>query len=205
MPRSKPTPRKPVRRRHRPEDAQEAILTAGMQVICTQPYRTVTVDEVMARTALSRPSFYVYFKDLHDLVVHLFERFAAEFFGVADRWLLGTQHPLLDARAAIEGVVATYARHGRFLRAASDATCYDARVDRAYYTILDRLIAAIAGHIRHGIDSGIGRAVDPAETATALVHMTETYLRRKFGDDAEADQAIAVDTLLTIWTRSLYP
>jgi TetR/AcrR family transcriptional regulator, ethionamide resistance regulator len=200
--RARRSPRGPAHRRT--NDAEEMILRAALKLLCTRPFRDVTIDHIMRKTRLSRPAFYVYFRDLHDLVIRLFERFAAEFYAVADRWLIGSDDRAADARAAIEGVVATYARHGRFLRAAVEATSWDKRVDQAYRTIMNRLVAAIAGHVRTEIDAGRARKVDPEETASALVLMTEAHLRERFGRNEDADRERATETLLTIWVRTLY-
>jgi TetR/AcrR family transcriptional regulator, ethionamide resistance regulator len=205
MPR-RPAVRRPARStaRRRTKDPEEAILQAALKLLCARSFRDVTIDDIMKKTGLSRPAFYVYFRDLHDLVIRLFERFAAEFFAVADRWLMGSNDRKADARAALEGVVATYARHGRFLRAAAEARSYDKRVDQAYRTIIERLVGAIAGHIRAEIDAGRARDVDAEETASALVRMTEAHLRERFGRDEDADRERPTQTLFTIWVRTLY-
>ena len=43
----------------------------------------------MARTTLSRPSFYVYFRDRHHLVMRLVEGIGDALFEMATRWLEG--------------------------------------------------------------------------------------------------------------------
>ena len=57
----------PKRRRRSPESAEREILDAAESFLRERPFRDLTVDEVMARTTLSRPSFYVYFRDRHHL------------------------------------------------------------------------------------------------------------------------------------------
>ena len=74
-----------------------------------EPADELTIDEVMSGTGLSRPAFYVYFRDRHDLVLRLIGEIGSELFGMADKWLNGG-----DLRAGVEGVVAVYAKH--FLR-----------------------------------------------------------------------------------------
>ena len=61
----------PRRRRRSPEVAEREILAAAEELLRERPFRELTVDEVMRRTELSRPSFYVYFKDRHELVLRL--------------------------------------------------------------------------------------------------------------------------------------
>ena len=44
----------------------------------------------MRRTGLSRPSFYVYFRDRHDLVLKVVEHIGGELFAMSERWYEGT-------------------------------------------------------------------------------------------------------------------
>ena len=66
------------RRRRSPEVAEREIMAAAEELLRERPFRELTVDEVMRRTELSRPSFYVYFRDRHHLVLRVVERFGAE-------------------------------------------------------------------------------------------------------------------------------
>src|SRR5215218_5154631 len=108
-----PTPTK--RRRRSPESAEREILDAAEAFLRERPFRDLTVDEVMARTTLSRPSFYVYFRGRHHLTVRLVEGIGAQLFEVADSWLTGTGEPAADVRAALYGVASVYEEHGLVL------------------------------------------------------------------------------------------
>jgi AcrR family transcriptional regulator len=145
------------RRRRSPAEAEREILDAAETFLRGRPLRELTIDEVMAETSLSRPAFYVYFRDRHDLVLRLIGELGAELFEMADRWLKGTGDPRETVRAAVEGVVSAYARHGPVLRAISDAAGNDPQVEAAYRGLAERFIEATADHIR-------------AETRTGLVN-----------------------------------
>ena len=56
-----------------PEVAEGEIIAAAEALLRERPFRELTVDEVMRRTDLSRPSFYVYFRDRHQLVLRVVE------------------------------------------------------------------------------------------------------------------------------------
>src|SRR5215217_1924797 len=66
------------RRRRSPEVAEQEIITAAEELLRERPFRELTVDEVMRRTDLSRPSFYVYFRDRHHLVLRVVEHIGGE-------------------------------------------------------------------------------------------------------------------------------
>ncbi len=118
----------PARRRRRtPEVAESEIIAAAESFLREQPFRELTVDEVMKRTDLSRPSFYVYFTDRHQLVLKVVEHLGSELFTMSDRWLSGSGEGPDLARQALDGIVAVYVEHGPVMRALADAAADDPR------------------------------------------------------------------------------
>src|SRR4051795_10518584 len=92
------------RRRRSPESAEREILAAAESFLRERPFHEMTVDEVMGRTTLSRPSFYVYFPDRNHLVIRLVDEVGAEVFAMAERWLTGSGDPRAEIRLALDGV-----------------------------------------------------------------------------------------------------
>ena len=84
---------RPRARRRSPESAEREILDAAESFLAERPFRDLSVDEVMARTTMSRPSFYVYFRDRHHLLVRLVEGIGRELFDGANIWLAGDGDP----------------------------------------------------------------------------------------------------------------
>jgi TetR/AcrR family transcriptional regulator, ethionamide resistance regulator len=195
----------PARRRRRtPEVAEREIIAAAEAFLREQPFRALTVDEVMRRTDLSRPSFYVYFRDRHHLVLRVVEHLGSELFAMSERWLRGTGEGPELARDALEGIVSVYAAHGPVMRALADAAADDPGVEEAYNAIVESFVTATARHIEEEIAVGRILPVDPHETAKALVWMMERYLNLSFGHDAPTPREAVADTLTTIWVRVLY-
>jgi AcrR family transcriptional regulator len=192
------------RRRRTPESAEREILAAAEAFLRERPFRDLTVDEVMARTTLSRPSFYVYFRDRHHLAVRLVEGIGAELFEMSDRWLEGTGDPRDDIRAALEGIVAVYAEHGLVLGAIADAAGHDSDVEATYRGLIVRFVDASMARIEHDIARGRIDELDARETARALVWMSERYLNEALGRLPRASAEIVVETLWMVWVRTLY-
>ena len=197
--------RVPARRRRRtPEVAEREIIAAAEALLRERPFRELTVDEVMRRTDLSRPSFYVYFRDRHHLVLRVVEHLGAELFAMSDPWLRGTGEGPQLARDALEGVVEVYASHGPVMRALADAAADDPGVEQAYTAIVQAFVDATARHIEDEIAAGRVLPLDAAETARALVWMLERYLNLSFGYEPATPRDAVAETLITIWTRVLY-
>jgi AcrR family transcriptional regulator len=192
------------RRRGTPEVAEREIIAAAEALLRERPFRELTVDEVMRRTDLSRPSFYVYFRDRHHLVLRVVEHLGAELSEMSDRWLRGSGDGPDLARQALEGIVDVYAEHGPVMRALADAAADDPGVEQAYRAIVQGFVDATARHIDAEIAAGRILPLDPAETASALVWMMERYLNLSFGSEPAADRGAVAETLTTIWTRVLY-
>jgi AcrR family transcriptional regulator len=193
------------RRRRSPEAAVAEILQAAEDFLGERPFRELSVDEVMARTSLSRSSFYVYFRDRHDLLLRLIQEIGDALMETADRWLTGTGDPRADARDALEGLSAVYAEHGIVMRAIADAARVDPQVEHFYEDLIDRFVVANTAHIAEEIAAGRIPPMDPGETARALVWASEAYLVRTLGTvPPRQPREQVVETLSAIWVRVLY-
>jgi AcrR family transcriptional regulator len=200
------TAKRAKRRRRSREAASAEIVSAAEAFLRERSFRELSVEEVMARTTLSRSSFYVYFRDRHDLVLRVVEEIGNQLFVMAERWFRGTGEPRDDVRAALEGVVAVYAEHGRVLLAIGEAAAVDPDVESVYDALVQRFVAAITAHIEQEIAGGrMLPLLDPAETAFALAWAGERYLSHSLGRKPPRVTRETDDgTLHEIWVRVLY-
>jgi AcrR family transcriptional regulator len=185
--------------------AEREILAAAEELLRERPFRDLTVDEVMRRTELSRPSFYVYFRDRHHLVLRVVERFGDEMWAMSEGWFeaTGTSGPA-SFRRALEGVVAVWDRHGPVMHALADAATVDPNVELAHSSAMQSFIDVTAKHIEAEIEAGRILPLDARETARALSLMNDAYLLAALGRTRTATPETVVETLSTIWTRTLY-
>jgi AcrR family transcriptional regulator len=187
------------RRRRTPEVAEHEIVVAAETLLRERPFRELTVDEVMRRTDLSRPSFYVYFRDRHQLVLRVVEHLGSQLLSISETWLVGAVGKA-EARAALEGIVAVYDEHGPVLRALADAAADDPDVEAAYDALVGRFVDATAQHVS-GERAG---DAEPREVAAALVWMMERYLTQSLGREPRTAAPVVAEALATIWNRILY-
>jgi AcrR family transcriptional regulator len=148
------------RRRRTPEVAQAEIVSAAEALLRERPFRELTVDEVMRRTDLSRPSFYVYFRDRHHLILRVVEHLGAELRMMSQRWYTGAGDGPAQAREAMEGIVEVYAEHGPVLRALADAAADDPEVERVYGGLVNSFVDVTARHIEAEMSAGRVLALD---------------------------------------------
>jgi TetR/AcrR family transcriptional regulator, ethionamide resistance regulator len=192
------------RRRRTPEVAEAEIVSAAEALLRERPFRELTVDEVMRRTDLSRPSFYVYFRDRHHLILRVVEHLGNELRTMSQRWYTGSGDGPAQAREAMEGIVEVYGQHGPVLRALSDAAADDPEVERVYGGLVQSFVDVTRKHIEAEIAAGRVRPLDARETSRALVWMMERYLNLSLGRPETTAPETVAETLTTIWTRVLY-
>jgi TetR/AcrR family transcriptional regulator, ethionamide resistance regulator len=199
------TLQRPAKRRRRSaESAEREILAAAEEFLRQRPFRDLTVDEIMAGTTLSRPSFYVYFRDRHHLAVRLVEGIGADLFEMSQRWLEGTGDPRDDVASALEGIGSVYAEHGLVLGALADAAGHDSDVESTYRGLILRFVEATVARIEQDIAQGHTPRLNALETARALVWMSERYLHESLGRRPRTPVETVVETLSTVWVRTLY-
>jgi TetR/AcrR family transcriptional regulator, ethionamide resistance regulator len=192
------------RRRRTPEAAEREIVEAAEALLREKPFRELTVDDLMRRTGLSRPSFYVYFKDRHELVLRVVQHLSAELLEVVNRWYESEGPGPEQLRDALEGVTGVYNRHGAVLRALADAAMDDHEVERTYGAVMDGFIDATTQHIEKEIAAGRVLPLDARETAKALVWMGERYFYHSYGPDRRVPPQKIVETVHTLMVRTLY-
>ncbi|MFZ1888394.1 MAG: TetR/AcrR family transcriptional regulator [Candidatus Binataceae bacterium] len=193
-----------ARRRRRPEDAASEILEAAEKLLRRKPFHAITVDDLMARTGLSRPSFYEYFRDRYDLAMKLVDKVLAEMFPMSDRWFSSKGDPRQDLERGFEGMIVVYREHHHLMRALAEAAIQDRQASHAYEVFLDRMTKSTARRIRLEVRAGRTVALNADEVARALVLMGERYLNEKLERAPKTDSRVLLDTLITIWMRVLY-
>ena len=197
------------------EISEGARCFEGVSVGEERPFREMTVEGVMARTGLSPPAFYAYFRDRYDLVTRMLEGIGGLLFAVDRRWLAaGDGGGREEAREVLVDTLRrgseTLVRHGPVLRAIADAASQDPRVEEVYrFGLIERLVGAVAARISRDVEAGVSPdELDPEETARALVLMTERYLLDAFGRPegrpSRDKTAAVVGVLEKVWVRTLY-
>jgi TetR/AcrR family transcriptional regulator, ethionamide resistance regulator len=194
------------RRRRRRQDSEREILEAAGRLLRERPFRELTVDDLMAATSQSRTAFYRHFTDRQDLLVHLVSDLNEELWEMSAGWLRGNGDPLVEGRQSLERLADVYAIHGPLLRAIADAASHDADVEAVYRGLVQGFVDATAARIRRDAAAGRTSLAHPDHVAAALVWMTERHLATTFGrvGATDADRSAALETLLTIWMRTLY-
>ena len=192
------TPRKSERTR-------EAIFVAALEFLWTQPFREMSVHRLMAGTTLSRPTFYQYFKDLHELMEALLSELEQEILRSASLWQTGEGERVTTLEATLREVVDVCYRRGPFIRAISDAAPMDQRLESAWESFLARLDTLVAAQIESEQALGLIAPFEALPVARALNRMDAATFATSFGRRPRAQPEPVLQSITRIWTNTLYP
>jgi len=194
-------------REHQPtksERTREAILASALEFFWARPFRELTVAELMARAGASRPTFYQYFHDLHDLMAVLLEGIRTDIFQAAHPWFEGEGDPVPLLKAALSGLVNVCYESGPILRAVSDAAVSDANLEKAWAKFLKTFDDAVAARIEQQQAMGLIEAFPAYPVAVALNRLDASLLIEKFGKQPRGDREEVLTALMRIWCSTLY-
>jgi AcrR family transcriptional regulator len=191
------------RRRRRPEEARREILDAAEALLEESPAVDVTVQAIMARTTLSRKSFYVYFRDRGDLFTNLLTPLRADADAALARWRIAFDN-VEAGREALRSAAILYQEHGPLLRALAHAATQDPELARVWHGAIDQIVGVAEEQIEAVNRAGRHPPLEVERTARALVTMNVHYLLDQLAGNPEADADAVVTTLATIWERTIY-
>ena len=193
-----------VPKQRKSDRTRQAILDAATEFIWSRPFRELTVAELMALAGTSRSAFYQYFKDLHDLMEALLGGLEEEIFDAASPWFGGQGDPLERLRESLDGLVRVCYVRGPILRAVSDASITDQKLERCWAAFLGKFDDAVTAQIEIHQADGFIPPMDARTVAIALNRLDASMLIHAFGRRPRGNPKPVGEALTRIWTSTLY-
>ena len=194
-----------TKRRQLREQTRQQILDAAQLFLRERSFRELNVDAVMSLTGHTRTVFYRHFDDVPSLVLALIAEVGAELVEVGQEWAQTERVGPDEARKRLSLFVDFYVRNGPLVSAVAEAAHHDDEVERAYDAMVESFIALTANAIEARVNSGELEPLDAPEIARALVRMLNGYLDDSLGKEPGTDPDRVLETIWTIWTRTLFP
>jgi AcrR family transcriptional regulator len=180
-------------------------MDSAVRFLWEHNFRDLTIGELMAETPLSRPAFYQYFKDLHQLIESLLSEVEAVMHQTANPWINGEGEPIAALLESQKGVVQTCVDHGPIFRAVAEAAPLDERLERTWSVFTgawdDLVEARIKAQQRDGL---ISKSLHARRIASALNSLDTALLIAEFGRRPQGDPKAVLETLHHIWVSTLY-
>ena len=179
-------------------------MDSAVRFFWKRPFRDLTVAELMAGTSLSRPAFYQYFADLHELIKSLLLDVEVDLLKTTNPWISGEGEPIAALRKSLRGVVQACVEHGPILRAVAEAAPLDKRLERVWTAFSGRWDDAVEARIKAQQRDGLIPRMDARRVAHALNALDAAVLIAEFGRRPQGDPRAALNTLHRIWVGTLY-
>lgn len=196
-----------VEARHRAQSSatRRRILDSALELLADEHWTAVSLEQVTARSGLTRTAFYRHFADRQELLLALLAELGGVLESLPSPWHAGEgEDPAAALETAVRTLVATYARHRRLLVAMAEAATSDPEIRAQYLALVDRLVADSSARIAADVAAGRSRVADPTEVTRALIWMNEALLRDEFAPGGRADEQRAADALVEVWVRVVY-
>ena len=182
--------------RHGPDGA--------LEFLWSRPFREMTVAELMSISGASRPAFYQYFDDLHNLMETLLRGLEENIFEAAVPWFSGEGDPTALLQESLAGLVRVCYERGPILRAVADASPSDERLELAWAEFLAKFDDAVAARIEEQQENGLISPFDARPIAIALNRLDASLLIHAFGRRPRGNPEPVREAITRIWTSTLY-
>ena len=158
----------------------------------------------MDGTGLSRPAFYQYFSNVHNLVEQLLADLEVELVTAAMPWFTASGDSRAALRESLRGIIAVCVQNGPVFRAISESAPLDARLEIAWAAFMGRWDDAVSDRIALEQKAGTISPLDERAIAVALNRLDASTLVAEFGRRPQGDPTAVLDTLYHIWIKTLY-
>ena len=186
------------------DQTREAILTAALEFLRDHPFRDLTVGNLMRDTDASRPTFYQYFNDLHELMGVLLGSLRDDILNAAAPWFTGEGDPIPRLKVSLEGLVKVCYERGTLLRAVQEASVSDAGLEKSWQELLQGFDDAVATTIEREQSQGVIQPFAAQPVAIALNRLDAALMIEHFGRHPRANQTEVLAAITRIWCSTLY-
>ena len=175
-----------------------------MQLLWDHPLREITVKMIMEPTGLSRPSFYLHFNSIPELMEERLAELEQVMVAATIGWLSTTDDDPETLRSALRGLVGVVAENGAVFRAIAEAATLDARLAETWGEFMGQWDTAVAARIRVGQELGYFPDIDPEWTAFVFNRMDSAVLIEALGKRPQKDPEAVCEAIFEVWRRTLY-
>ena len=197
--------REPAARLRKSDITRRRILDTALDFLWSHPFRDLNVMVLMEQVGSSRPTFYQYFADIHELMQTLLAELESEFQEVVQSLWLG--HPDDPQAAVVDLMNSVYRilhRKGPIVRATLEAVPFDESLSAAWEAFIAGFDEMGAEAIRRDQAAGLAAQGDAVMLAQALNRMNVAFAVKHFGQRPRTQFNRVVPTAIQIWTNSIY-
>jgi len=186
------------------ERTRAAILNGALEFLWTQPFREMTVADLMSISGVGRSAFYQYFKDLNELMEILLQEVSEAIFAAADPWFNGEGDAAALLQQSLTGLIEVCYERGPILRAVAEASATDERLERAWADFLAEFDDTVSKQIEQHQAEGLIPKFDARPVAVALNRLDAALVIHAFGRHPRSNPKPVREAITRIWMSTLY-
>jgi AcrR family transcriptional regulator len=173
---------------------RERIIGAAAEVFVERSYVATTVDDVLARAGVSRPTFYRYFDNKFDLAVSLLRSTTPESLAPYKAFVAAGDRGERAVRAMISEVMGFYDRHASLVRVMTEITAIDPQYMREIDTAFDQTARELS-RLLPAFQKTSRAAKAQATRARLVLHQIAITCQTTVTGEGRLDRAAAIDLL----------
>ena len=186
------------------ERTRKAILDSALELLWSRPFREITIAELMSITGVGRSAFYQYFDDLYGVMEMLLLGLEEDIQTAAAPWFGGEGDPVALLHESLAELVRVCYESGPILRAVSDASTTDERLDRSWTSFLGVFDDAVTAQIEQQQNEGLIPVFDARPVAVALNRLDAYLLIDALCRHPRYNPEPVREAITRIWTSTLY-
>lgn len=195
------------KRQQQAAETRERVLRAATEVFEERGYRGTTVGAITTAADTAHGTFYLYFKNKDDALIQVVESVSAELVAAVNDAVV--DDPWQMCRGTLLAFLKVFEEHGGLWTTLLEGSFQSPRVYEKWETgrraYIDSVLEGIEATQADGRSDF--SAIDAKQAAVALASMAEwfafTYLVLGSSNDEGSTAEDAVDTVATLWYRSL--
>lgn len=194
-------------RRRRAEAIERVLAAVESMLEDGERFTELPVGRIAAESGIPRSTFYQYFPNKSQVLIHVAALASETFFSAPLSWFNDPESPARGVdgvEEAIGTMLREYRSHWTVMRALDELSSYDPEVAEFWIGRINEYISMMGGIVAGWQKAGaIGSQVDPYGATTGLVWMVERaisqHVLRPTGDVAVSDEQLVTSLSRIIW------
>ncbi|GAB2739849.1 TetR/AcrR family transcriptional regulator [Amycolatopsis magusensis] len=190
---------------NRGDQRRKALLGALDELLREDTFAAINVRDIALRAEVTRSAFYFYFENKAIAVAALCDEMYQEAFTAGTELLSAEGAPEDRIRRTMAGLFDAWTKHRHVFRAMLDARDADRTVRELWDQDRESFVPQVASMIEQ--ERAAGHAPDGPDAAllaTVLLELNDRALERLSRGSASVPAEALLDTLVTVWLRTIY-
>ncbi len=188
----------------RGERTRSGLVAAAREVFERDGFAASRMGDISVAAGVSHGSVYTYFPTKESVLAAVVDAVVSDLYAALR--VPDDVDPSQRVARANRRYLDSYRANARLLEVVEEVATTDPHFRQVLANLRDTHVARVATTIENAQADGTAATdLDAHASAAALCAMVEGFARHWFGRGEQHDEAVAVQTLTTLWIRALHP